>query len=142
MKTHGGFLISQIKQIQGRIFERLLADAGIEAFNRAQGHILYVLWQNDNLPIAHLSRKTGLAKTTLTGMLDRLENQGLILRRADTADRRQIIICLTEKAKLLNDDYTRVSNEMNAIFYRGFSEQDIIRFEASLNQILDNLSKH
>ena len=29
-KTNGGFLISQIKQIQGRVFERLLLEAGIE----------------------------------------------------------------------------------------------------------------
>ena len=36
-KTNGGFLISQIKQIQGRVFERLLLEAGIEEFNGAQG---------------------------------------------------------------------------------------------------------
>ncbi len=141
MDTRGGFLISQIKQIQGRIFERLLSKAGIEAFNGAQGRILYVLWQKDGLPIVELSQKTGLAKTTLTGMLDRLESQGLILRCDDVADRRQIIIRLAEKAKQLNSDYTRVSQEMNEIFYRGFSEDDIIRFESMLNRILKNLEE-
>lgn len=40
-KTNGGFLISQIKQIQGRVFERLLLEAGIEEFNGAQGRILF-----------------------------------------------------------------------------------------------------
>ena len=141
METRGGFLISQIKQIQGRIFERLLSNAGIEAFNGAQGRILYVLWQKDGLPIVELSRKTGLAKTTLTGMLDRLESQGLIKRCADSADRRQIIIRLAEKAKQLNSDYTTVSQEMNQLFYRGFSNDEIIRFENTLKRILKNLEE-
>ncbi len=47
----------------------MLQEAGIEEFNGAQGRILYILWQEDNLPIVELSRRTGLAKTTLTGML-------------------------------------------------------------------------
>lgn len=141
METRGGFLISQIKQIQGRIFERLLSNAGIEAFNGAQGRILYVLWQKDGLPIVELSRKTGLAKTTLTGMLDRLESHGLITRCSDSADRRQIIIRLAEKAKQLNSDYTRVSQEMNQLFYRGFSNDDIIHFENTLKRILKNLEE-
>lgn len=141
MEKRGGFLISQIKQIQGRIFERLLSNAGIEAFNGAQGRILYVLWHKDGLPIVELSRKTGLAKTTLTGMLDRLESHGLITRCSDSADRRQIIIRLAEKAKQLNSDYTRVSQEMNRLFYRGFSNDEIIHFENTLKRILKNLEE-
>ena len=141
MQTRGGFLISQIKQVQGRIFEKLLAKSGVDAFNGAQGRILYVLWQKDALPIVALSRQTGLAKTTLTGMLDRLENQGLIIRSPEPSDRRQIIIRLTEKAKLLSEDYARVSNEMAEIFYRGFSEDYIIRFERTLDRILVNLTE-
>lgn len=42
-ETQGDFLITQIKQISGRIFEKLLVSADVEAFNRAQGRILYVL---------------------------------------------------------------------------------------------------
>ncbi len=141
MNTRGGFLISQIKQVQGRIFEKLLAKSGVDAFNGAQGRILYVLWQKDALPIVALSRQTGLAKTTLTGMLDRLENQGLIIRSTEPSDRRQIIIRLTEKAKLLSEDYARVSNEMAAIFYRGLSEEEIVRFERTLDRILVNLTE-
>ncbi len=141
IETNGGFLISQIKQVQGRIFEKLLADAGIEEFNGAQGRILYVLWQQDALPIAQLAHQTGLAKSTLTSMLDRLELHGHISRVADKADRRQIMICLTPKAKSLNDAYRRVSGQMSEIFYEGFSDERIIRFEDDLKRILDNLDK-
>ena len=57
MDTRSGFLISQIRQVQGRVFQRLLQDCGIEAFNGAQGRILYVLWQEDGIPIAVLVKK-------------------------------------------------------------------------------------
>jgi DNA-binding MarR family transcriptional regulator len=141
METQGGFLISQIKQISGRIFERLREEAGVEAFNGAQGRILYVLWQGDGVPIAELSRKTGLAKTTLTGMLDRMESVGLIIRAADRADRRQIRISLTEEARALQGAYDDVSTQMNEIYYAGFTGEEIARFEEALGRILNNLMK-
>ncbi len=140
-ETKGGFLISQIKQIQGRIFERLLGKAGIEEFNGAQGRILYVLWQEDNLPIVELSKRTGLAKTTLTSMLDRMEAQGHIVRNFDKSDRRQIKITLTEKAGSMNDAYKRVSMQMNEIFYKGFSDEEISLFESQLGRLLKNLTE-
>ena len=87
VETKGGVLISQIKQIQGRIFGKLLTEAGVDEFNGAQGRILYVLWQQENLPIVELSRRTGLAKTTLTSMLDRMEGLGHITRCFDPKDR-------------------------------------------------------
>ena len=43
METRTGFLITQIKQVQGRVFQRLLDACGVDAFNGAQGRILYVL---------------------------------------------------------------------------------------------------
>ena len=42
MKTNGGFLVTKIKQLGDRIFERILAEKNIDAFNGAQGRILYV----------------------------------------------------------------------------------------------------
>ena len=43
MNTKGGFLITRIKQVGGRVFERILYERKIDAFNGAQGRILYVL---------------------------------------------------------------------------------------------------
>lgn len=140
-KTNGGFLVSQIKQIQGRVFEKLLTQAGIEEFNGAQGRILYVLWQEDFIPIIELSKKTGLAKNTLTSMLDRMEQSDLIVRVYGKTDRRQIKISLTDKAKSLQGEYDNVSMKMSEIFYRNFDYDDIIIFENMLNKIIINLSE-
>ena len=138
-KSEGGFLISQVKQVGGRVFEKLLAEAGVGAFNGAQGRILYVLWQVDNIPIVELARKTGLAKTTLTSMIDRMEEAGLVTRIFDKCDRRQIRIALTDSARQLSDAYERVSARMNEIYYAGFSDEEIIAFENILRRILRNL---
>ena len=79
MEMNGGFLVTKIKQLGDRIFEKILSEKNIDAFNGAQGRILYVLWQEDGISIRSLSTKCGLAITSLTTMLERMENQGLIL---------------------------------------------------------------
>ena len=140
-KTNGGFFISKIKQIQSRIFEKLLTEHGINEFNGAQGRILFVLWSSDDIPIKELSEKTGLAKTTLTSMLDRLEAQGHIKRSAAPNDRRTVNIRLTEKAKHLRKSYEDVSEKMNEIFYKGFTDDEIQHFENYLGKILENLTE-
>ena len=66
MKTNGGFLVSKIKQLGDRIFEKILNTKNVDAFNGAQGRILYVLWQEDGIPIKAISEKCGLAITSLT----------------------------------------------------------------------------
>lgn len=139
--TQGGFLISKIKQIQGRILEKSLIEHGIHQFNGAQGRILYVLWEQDNISISDLSNKTGLAKTTLTSMLDRLEKSGHTQRVYDPSDRRTVKIRLTENAKTLKTQYDAVSAEMTEIFYEGFSDEEILVFEKGLEKVLNNLTR-
>ncbi|MDF2804011.1 MAG: MarR family transcriptional regulator [Anaerocolumna sp.] len=139
IKTYGGFLISQIKQLQGRVFEKMLKESEVDAFNGAQGRILYVLWEHESLTISEIGRLTSLAKTTLTSMLDRMEEVGLVRRIPDAKNRRQIIISITDKAKEYKETYDIVSDQMNILFYQGFSEEEILDFEIKLRKIIDNL---
>lgn len=141
MKTQAGFLISQIKQIGGRVFEKILAKEQIDAFNGAQGKILYVLWQKDHISIVELSALVGLAKTTLTSMLDRMEENGLIERVPDANDRRKCILILTERARNLQGKYEQVSQEMNDIYFQGFCENEIKDFEGYLRRVLNNIKE-
>lgn len=141
MDTKGGFLISRIKQTGTRIFDHMLVESGIDAFNGAQGRILYVLWQNDEISISSLSAQTSLANTTLTSMLDRMENSELIIRKPDPKDRRSRLIALTDKAKKLQEDYERISQRMNELYYSDFTEFEIVQFESYLQRVLDNLEK-
>ena len=141
MESRTGFLISQIKQVQARIFQRLLQDSGVEEFNGPQGHILYVLWQKDEVPIVELSQKTGLAKNTLTAMLGRMEDAGLIERRTAESDKRQSLIVLTKKARALQGKYDEVSQKMNEIFYKDFTQKEVEKIDGFLDRILLNLEQ-
>ena len=139
MQTNGGFQISKIKQLGDRVFEKILTAQGIEAFNGAQGRILYVLWQEDGVPIKTIAERCGLAITSLTTMLERMEKSGLIIRQQDSGDKRKTLIFLTDKAKALKEDYDAVSDRMSAIFYQGFTEEEIRNFEEHLERIRLNL---
>ena len=141
MKTNGGFLVTKIKQLGDRIFERILAEKNIDAFNGAQGRILYVLWQDDGVPIKIISEKSGLAITSLTTMLERMEKNGLISRKTDEADKRKTLLFLTDKAKELKEAFDSVSNEMGNIYYRDFTDKEILQFEEYLNRIRVNLEE-
>ncbi len=141
METRTGFLISQIKRVQDRIFQRLLQGCGIEEFNGAQGRILYLLWQEDCVPISDLVKKTGLAKNTLTSVLGRMEEGGLLRREKNERDRRQAVITLTEKARGMRESYEDVSQRMNHLFYRGFREEEAAQLDSLLDRVLENLQE-
>ena len=141
MTANGGFLVTKIKQLGDRIFEKVLNEKGIDAFNGAQGRILYVLWQKDGVPIKTVSDTCGLALTSLTTMLERMEGQGLIRREPDSRDRRKTLLYLTEKAKALRSDYDAVSEQMGTLYYRDFTEEEIRQFEDYLQRIQRNLEE-
>jgi DNA-binding MarR family transcriptional regulator len=134
-----GFLIAKIHHLAGRIFAKKLQEHQIE-INPAQGRIMFVLWEKDGIAINELAKKTSLAKSTLTSMLDRLEEAGHVVREPSDEDRRKILIKRTDKDRAWQKTYVQVSKEMSELFYAGFSGDEIDAFEAYLSRVLDNLS--
>lgn len=138
----GGYLVSKVHQLSSRIFSRKLKEHAITEINAAQGRILFSLWQKDNIPIQELAQRTALGKSTLTRMLDKLEESGHIVRIFPSDDRRKILIQLTEENKQMKSAYEEVSEEMLALYYHGFNESEVEQFEGYLTRIFANLSKH
>ena len=138
METKGGFYITQIKQLQDRIFDRLLLENGIE-ISGGQGRILFVLWKEDHLTISEISEKTSLAKNTVSVVINGMVNKGIVARNINPQNRRQTIISLTEYAKNLQEKYEVVSEQMNSLFYQGFTENEQEQFEQYLARILNTL---
>ncbi|MDE7299996.1 MAG: MarR family transcriptional regulator [Lachnospiraceae bacterium] len=138
METKGGFYITQIKQLQERIFERLLSEAGIE-LSGGQGRILFVLWKKDRLTVGEIGRETSLAKNTVSVVVDGMVRKGILERAINPDNRRETIISLTERAKGMQERYEAVSQQMNELFYRGFSGEERERFEEYLARIRDTL---
>lgn len=132
--------MAKIHQLGGRIFNRKLSEYRIE-INKAQGRIMFVLWQEDGIPIARLAKETSLGKSTLTSMLDRLEKSGYIYREPSLSDRRQILIYRTRKDKSFQKKYEEISEEMGQLYFDGFSNQEISQFDSYLQRILRNLQR-
>ena len=135
----GGFLIAKIHHLSGRILAKKIKEYKLEEINPAQGRILFALWQKDGISIQELAKKTSLEKSTLTSMLDRLEEIGHLTRSSSKEDRRKIIVKLTENDKKLQNAYMQISKEMTELFYKGLTKREIEQFETYLRQILDKL---
>ena len=58
---------------------------------------LLVLWENDNITIKELGENLLLDSGTLTPLLKKLDHMGLISRKRDESDERNVILSLTEK---------------------------------------------
>ncbi len=138
METKGGFYITQIKQLQERIFERLLTQNDIQ-ISGGQGRILFILWKTDHLTVSEISRQTSLAKNTVSIVVDGMVQKGILERHIDPVNRRQTIISLTEYAKSLQNKYETVSQQMNSLFYQGFTLEEQQQFEKYLSRILETL---
>ncbi|MCK5264806.1 MAG: MarR family transcriptional regulator [Candidatus Thorarchaeota archaeon] len=137
-QREGGFLSTQIHHLGRRVFTELLKKHDIE-IGPGQGRILFALWQQDNVPINELSKRTLLRKSTLSELLDNLEEAGYIRREQSEEDRRKTIIQLTEKTRKLQSTYIKLSADMTEIFYKGFTPEEIDELEAYLHRILKNL---
>ena len=139
MEREGFFLIARIKQVGDRTLERIITKKNIDIFNGAQGRILYVLWKRDGIPIKELSKQTGLAMSSLTTMLNRMETAGLIYRQHGDKDQREVLIFLTETSRALELDFEFLMYEINSIYYKNFDMWEIMVFESYLRRILENM---
>ena len=104
-----------------------------------QMSVLYTLYNGDGITITELSKKCYLDNSTLTGVIDRLEKSGLVLRGEHPDDRRQLLIYLTDAAKakepIINDVMNRISTAMLA----ECTEEEIAIFRKVLLNIFDKL---
>ena len=141
MKSNSGFYIGRIKQVNTRLLNKFLAQKNITAFNGEQGRILHVLWENDGISNRELSKKSGLAMSSLTTMLERMEEKKLLERRVDENDKRKILIFLTDYAKSLKSEYDEISDKMTEISFEGISNEERLAFEATLEKVLYNFEK-
>ncbi|MHA1769532.1 MAG: MarR family winged helix-turn-helix transcriptional regulator [Candidatus Thorarchaeota archaeon] len=137
-QREAGFVITQIHHLGRRVFTEMMKRRGID-IGPGQGRILFALWQQDGVPINELSKKTLLRKSTLSELLDNLEQAGYIRREQSEEDRRKVRIHLTDKTHTLQKAYIQLSKEMTELFYKGFTPEEMDEFEDYLRRVLDNL---
>lgn len=64
-----------------------------------QFQTLRFLWEKDGQPFKDLADSNGCKRPTMTGIVDTLEKNGLVTRQPNPADRRSLLVTLTEKGK-------------------------------------------
>ncbi len=79
-----------------RTVENDIKDSGLTV---PQVNVLDALAETDGLSLKDLSQRIGLAHSTVSGIINRLERQGFVQRRLDAQDRRFIKIFLSNKVK-------------------------------------------
>lgn len=137
-RTRGGTLLSQVHQVSDRVWGRILRKHNMENLSGARGRVIFALWSKNGVPIKTLCEKTCLDKSTLTGILSRMERDGYISRECDKNDKRSTLIYLTGKEQNFLNRVEETSEEINNIFYKGFSDEEIVQFENYLERVLIN----
>lgn len=137
-KTKGGTLLSQVHQVCARVWNKILRENNMADLEGARGRVIFALWGKNGVPIKSLCEKTSLDKSTLTGIIDRLERDGYIERKQSETDKRSTIISLTGKEQEFANHVQKVSDQMNSIFYKGFTDEEITQFDTMLQRILEN----
>lgn len=134
-----GLLISKINFYTGRLLSKILKAKEINEINHSQGKILFMLRKKDNIPINDLAKELSLGKSTLTSMLDRLEENGYVVRKASNEDRRKIKVSLNPCSISVIDKYKDALDEIINKCYSDFSQDEICNLENYLNRIYKNL---
>ena len=63
--------------------------------------VLMVLWEQDGQPVNDLAKRLHLETNTVTPLLQRMEQQGLVVRKRSKEDGRKVIVSLTETGREL-----------------------------------------
>jgi len=115
-------------------------DAELDAFGvtGAQFEVLTSLSRSHNETAANLSRVLHYDTGSMTRMLDRLQEKGLVSRRRDTSDRRLVFLRLTGSGVSL---IPRIGPAVRRALRRhldGFSAEEIESLKRCLNRVIQN----
>ena len=132
-----------IRLLNGRLFQKLLSQDSEALYRSEQGKILTVLWKSETgcATATDIALATGLTNNTLTSMIKKLEEQNLVTISPCGIDKRKKYVVLTELGSSQKEVGYRVSQKLDAIFYKGFTEEEIRQFEAFQERILANLKE-
>ena len=74
--------------------------------------VLMVLWEEDNQPVNDIAKKLVLNTNTVTPLLKRMEDEGIVVRTKGIKDARQVIVSLTEKGKDMEELAMDIPSQM------------------------------
>ena len=118
------FLVHDVSRMRRTFFDQALKPLGI---TRAQYWALGNISRHtdDGMIQTELARILETGKVSVGGLIDRLEEAGLVYRQADKTDRRVKRIFMTDKGFDMLDHIAVVGDELDAQLFRDISDEDL-----------------
>jgi DNA-binding MarR family transcriptional regulator len=132
------YLISRTTLLGTAELKRGFASAGVEHVRPAYIGVLMSLWREDGLKMIELGRRAGLEPSTMTGLLDRMERDGLLYRSADPDDRRALRVYLTEDGVNIRELVLGVLEQTITKIFSGISKEDLNHLKTVLRKVLES----
>jgi len=104
------FVLTKAQQSIHHFFKAQLAPFGVTP---GQYAVMKCLWDEDGKTAKQIAELLFLDGSTITGVLDRIEQKGLIEKQVDPRDRRAIRVMLTDAGRSLEEPLTQVIIEAN-----------------------------
>jgi MarR family transcriptional regulator, organic hydroperoxide resistance regulator len=129
------FPLYAASRMMTRLYQDKLAPLGL---TYPQYIVMMILWERAPCAVKVVSERAMLNTNTLTPLLKRLEQQGLITRRRDTADERVVVLYLTELGRRLRDDCECIPEALLSSL--AVQEGDLLQLKEILHRLLPALS--
>lgn len=108
----------------------------------AQTHVLLYLQQHGGqVPQHELTGYLRVKPSTVNGVLDRMEEKGLVRRSVSGSDARRRLITLTEKGAEQQSAFQRSFLDVEETMVRGFSPQERESLLSLLDRVIQNLKE-
>ena len=131
------FRLYTASRLLTQAYHPLLSEQGL---TYPQYLVLMVLWEKDAQPVNDIAKRLILETNTVTPLLKRMEQQGILIRSKGSADARQVIITLTEKGwdlqNLLADVPMKVGN---AVICKSVTPDTVPALFGMLDDIIERL---
>jgi len=126
-----GYQVKTTWQSIAKMYNRLTVEFG---FSQAIGYVLINV-KKGGIPVTKIAPNMGIEATSLSRLLNTMEERGLILREKDTVDRRVVNLFLTEKGLELQKISKRTVVEYNNYIFSHFEKSDIEIFFKVVDKI-------
>ena len=131
--------IGETANAMRRFYDRRARHLGV---TRAQWRVMAVLAREPGSKQIALAERLDMEPITLSRIIDKLEQGGLVRRVADPADRRAWRLELTDKACPLHAQLMTLAGEVSLDAFAGFAPEEIDQARALLARIRANLVRY